>query len=314
MGEIRISSYAKINLSIDVKGVLESGMHKVDMIMQQISFHDDVNIIYEEDEKLQKGDITIELKTNKAYLPVDEKNTAYKAAALMIERYGAKKAGGTIKIDVLKRIPVAAGMAGGSGNGAAVIHGLNALWKLKLSLKELCALGAEIGSDVPFCIMGQAKNNYVLPNAIRKDALAGSCARATGTGIEMNPIKGIKTFLVIAKPPISVSTKQVYQGIDSCTINKRPDNDQLIIDLQTHNTVEIFKNCINVLEEYTLEAYPEVRKLKEKIKCFKSYPLVLMSGSGPTVFTICRNIDEARELSQELRNQGYEAYWTKTTK
>ncbi len=314
MNEIRISSYAKINLSIDVKGVLDSGMHEVDMIMQQISFHDDVNIIYEKNQKRAKGDIRIVLTTNKPYLPVDEKNTAYKAAALMIERYGRKVTGGTLKIDVLKRIPVAAGMAGGSGNGAAVLHGLNALWKLKLTLKELCELGSEIGSDVPFCIMGQAKNNYVLPAVIRKDPLAVSCARATGTGTTMVPVQGIKSFLVIAKPSISVSTKRVYQGIDSCVITKRPDNAQLITDLENRNAAGIYENCINVLEEYTLKAYPEVGKLKERIKKFKSCPLVLMSGSGPTVFALCKNINEARELSRELRSQGYEAYWTKTTK
>lgn len=313
MEEIRLSSFAKINLSIDVKGVMESGMHEVDMVMQQISFHDDVNVSYEENGK--PGDeIRIELSTNKPYLPTDERNTAYKAAELMIQKYGQKMPGGVIKIDVTKRIPVAAGMAGGSGNGAAVLHALNVLWKLKLSLKELCKTGSEIGSDVPFCVMGQARANYVLPKYIRKDELAVSCARATGTGTDMEPVKGLNRFLVIAKPSISVSTAQVYKGIDNCEITKRPDNDRLVSDLKNYRYEDLYKNFVNVLEQYTLEAYPEVKELKKVIIELDAGPVTLMSGSGPTVFAVCDSIDKAKAASNALRKLRYEAYWTRTTK
>ena len=313
MKEISLLSFAKINLSIDVKGVMDTGMHEVDMVMQQISFHDDVNICYEENGN-SKGSISIELSTNRPYLPTDERNTAYKAAMLMIEKFGDRMPGGVIRIHVTKRIPVAAGMAGGSGNGAAVLHGINALWNLKLSLKELCLIGAEIGSDVPFCVMGQAKANYVLPKYIRKDRLASSCARATGTGTYMEPVKGLNRFLVIAKPSISVSTAQVYKGIDSCEIVERPDNDRLVSDLQNCNFEDLYINFVNVLEKYTLEAYPEVKKLKNIMSEFAAGPVTLMSGSGPTVFTVCNSIDKAKAVSSALRKMRYEAYWTRTTK
>lgn len=313
MQEIRLSSFAKINLSIDVKGVMDSGMHEVDMVMQQISFHDDVNVSYEKNSK--PGDkIRIELTTNRPYLPTDERNTAYKAAELMIQKYGHKMPGGVIKIDVTKRIPVAAGMAGGSGNGAAVLHALNVLWNLKLSLKELCSIGSEIGSDVPFCVMGQARANYVLPKYIRKDELAVSCARATGTGTDMEPVKGLNRFLVIAKPSISVSTAQVYRGIDNCEIRKRPDNDRLVSDLKNYRYEDLYRNFVNVLEQYTLEAYPEVKELKKVIIDLDAGPVTLMSGSGPTVFAVCDSIDKARAASNALRKLRYEAYWTRTTK
>lgn len=174
MKEITIHSFAKINLSIDVGQVMDSGMHPVDMIMQQLSFHDDVKVTFEEDAGKSVGDIEIQVKTNRYYIPCDERNLAYKAAALMIEEFGGfggkKIPGGKLHIDIFKRIPVAAGLAGGSGNGAAVLHALNVLWELRLSLDELCELGSRLGSDVPFCVMGQAAENYCLPKKIRKDA------------------------------------------------------------------------------------------------------------------------------------------------
>ena len=312
MKEIKVFSFAKINLSIDVTGVLENGMHQVDMIMQQLSFHDDVTVRYEEDCGKEKGEIEIVLTTSRHYLPTDEKNIAFKAAALMIERFGGNLAGGMVIIDIFKRIPVAAGMAGGSGNCAAVLHGLNAIWKLDLSLGELCSLGAELGSDVPFCVMGQAKRNYHLPKKVRKDSLAAACARATGTGTDMVPVRGIKEAIVIAKPNIGVSTKEVYQGIDNCVITRRPDTEALIEALKENDKSSIYSNCINVLEEYTLKMYPKVRKLKEVMIKQGEPRVVLMSGSGPTVFAVYDDIETAIKISNNLRHKGYESYWTKS--
>lgn len=312
MKTITVSSYAKINLSLDVLGVLENGMHQVDMIMQELSFHDDVTVSYTPDPDRSKGDIEICLTTNRYYLPTDSRNIAYKAAALMIEKYGNHKDGGRILIDIFKRIPVAAGMAGGSGNCAAVLHGLNVIWDLKLGLKDLCDLGAELGSDVPFCVMGQAKRNHMLPNRIRRSKKAVSCARATGTGTEMVPLKGMKKAVVIAKPDIGVSTKEVYQGIDYCVIHQRPDTEELIEGLVHNDFDKILPNCINVLEEYTLKAYPEVERLKQKMWEINQPELVLMSGSGPTVFAVYDDLKSAMEASEKLRTMGYESYWTKS--
>lgn len=314
MDKIKLYSFGKINLSIDVKGILESGMHQVDMIMQHVVFHDDVTVSYEKDNNREPGDISIKLKTNRYYIPVDNRNTAYKAAELMIKRYGNKMAGGVISIDIVKRIPVAGGMAGGSGNAAAVLHGINALWNLDLTLQELCEMGKEIGSDVPFCVIGQAKRNRNLPLKVRTDAAAGTCARATGTGTELELVRGFGRNIVIAKPDLFISTKEVYKGIDSCVINERPDNDRLAEYMNSHNFEEICRNCINVLENYTLKQYPEIEQLKKRMKELAGPELVLMSGSGPTVFGVCKSFKEAQSVCETLRKDGYEAYWTKTMK
>ena len=314
MEEIKILSFAKINLSIDVTGITEDGMHTVDMIMHQISFHDDVKVRFISDHTKNRGDIDIKVSTNRYYLPVDERNLAYKAAALTSSLYADKVPGGRVEIDIFKRIPVAAGLAGGSGNGAAVLHGLNQLWNLDLDLPELCSLGARLGSDVPFCVMGQAGYNFCLPKSIRKDKLAVSCARATGTGTALTPLRGIKRSLVIAKPPMGVSTAEVYREIDHCEISKRPDNDALAKGIMNKNFTLIYDNCINVLENYTLRAYPEVTKLKALLSQNARAEKVLMSGSGPTVFAVFDSISGAKEACEMLRKHRYEAYWTKTTK
>ncbi len=302
MDRIMICSYAKINLSIDVGAREENGYHAVDMIMQQLSFHDDVTIQYQPGKDRQ-----IRVKTNRYYLPTDRRNLAYQAAELMAQRYG-KEHPGSIEIHLKKRIPVAAGLAGGSGNGAAVIHGLNALWKLDLDLDQVCSLCAELGSDVPFSAMIQAHGNRDLPEKIRKHPLAVACARATGRGTELKPVHSCNRPVLIAKPNLSVSTAEVYRGIDECTVDARPDNDQLAKDLERGGH-EIYRNFINVLECYTLKAYPEVAELKARMEKSNAEK-VLMSGSGPTVFAMFRKIEDAMELCAGLRDEGYEAYWT----
>lgn len=312
MSKIRVLSFAKINLSIDVGPVDEGGFHPVDMIMQQLSFHDDVNITYTEHSGGTGEKPEIRLHTNRYYLPVDRRNLAYKAAELMIETYGDRVGGGTVDIDIIKRIPVAAGLAGGSGNGAAVIHGLNILWNLRLDLTEICELCSRLGSDVPFSAVGQARSNYRFPRDIRKDPLASSCARATGRGTVLQPVKGIVRPVVLAKPAMGVSTAEVYKGIDACKITRRPDNDKLTADLAARDPA-MYDNFVNVLEEYTLNSYPEVAELK-RIMEDTGAEKVLMSGSGPTVFAVYDSMEEAISACSRLRDSKYEAYWTKTTK
>lgn len=318
MNEIELYSYAKINLSIDVGKRMENGMHPVDMIMQQIDFKDDVSVRYEPDSSKGKGSFHIDLICNRPYLPTDERNLAYKAAALMGERYGENTDSGRIQINIRKRIPVAAGLAGGSGNAAAVLHGLNVLWGGRdglISLRELLTTGAELGSDVPFCIAGQARACRRLPAALRRDPAAGCCARATGTGTELRMIRGLKSWVVIARPEISVSTATVYRGFDSCEPEERPDNDALEEALRTGNRRGIQDQMINVLESYTLKAYPQVAALKERIGALDSglcAGKVMMSGSGPTIFALFDRKEQAKGLWTDLRALGYEAYWTKT--
>lgn len=314
MKHIELKAFAKINLSLDVCGILDNGFHEVNMVMQQILLCDDVSVkwIPSDLQNSNGAGIKIKLATNKYYLPTDERNLAYKAALLMCAKYG-KNLAGTIQINIKKRIPVAAGLAGGSSNGAAVIHAINQLWELSLSLSGLCEIGVELGSDVPFCIMGQAAANKNLNAKYKTDPLACHCALATGTGITLQPVTGLKSYLVLSKPAISVSTAEVYKGIDNEKIPKHPDNNQLISALSTNNHQRLVKNMINVLENFTLKRYPIIVYTKNKMQELCSLKGVLMSGSGPTVYGLCQNIHESKDICNEMLKYNKESFWTRTT-
>ncbi|MDD5922405.1 MAG: 4-(cytidine 5'-diphospho)-2-C-methyl-D-erythritol kinase, partial [Eubacteriales bacterium] len=215
MGEetsITVFSYAKINLSLDVGPVRPDGYHPVDMIMQQLLFHDDVRVSFEEGKVPGENLRRIVLSSSSSDVPKDSRNLAWRAAELLSKRAGTDVPEGTVRIEIVKRIPVAAGLAGGSGNGAAVLHALNALWKLNLSFPDLMKEGAKLGADVPFCVMGQAAGNLNLPENIRTYPAAASAARATGIGTILSPVHSRRMPLVFAKPEISVSTAEVFRG------------------------------------------------------------------------------------------------------
>ena len=335
---IKINAYAKINLSLDVGEVMPNGMHPVDMIMQQISLHDEVTISIPESPGKENAPNII-ISCDNPNLPADSGNIAYRAAEKMLliakekcnnnnvdqpyhkeenkeltEKNFYANSLIAIDIDIKKNIPLAAGLAGGSSNAAAVIHGLNALLEMKLSLSELCEVGAELGSDVPFCILGQAKLNENLPNEIRQDPLATAAARATGTGTTLSPCPPLRAGMLLAKPEIGVSTKDAYLGIDryfqECKTRglkvKRPDNDAFVSALSNHDECAIKDNMINLLENYTLTAYPEVGELKELLKnrCPQS-DKILMSGSGPTVYALFFGDADPIQLPSELSQYPY---------
>lgn len=306
---IELRSYAKINLCLDVPGLLPNGYHEVNMIMQQIYLHDDVALQWSE----AGEDISIELSTNRPYLPTDRRNLAWQAAEEMIKEYGGPRRG-HLCIDIRKRIPVAAGLAGGSSNCAAVIHGINQLWELGLDLKKLCEIGARLGSDVPFCVMGQAAADPALQRQFRKDPMACHCAVATGRGTDLRPIKGLASDLVLSKPPISVSTAEAYRGIDEIEIPEHPDVEEMVRDLEQEDRAGIKKNMINVLENFTLKQYPIVVYTKDKMQDMCNPDGVLMSGSGPTVFCLCESREEAKRVCEAMRQVNRESFWTRTTK
>ena len=296
MTEITIKSYGKVNLSLDICGTREDGYHVLESIMHKISLRDEVNVKWT---SLDQEDITINLTCNKAYLPTDERNLAYKGAKLMAETYGSKVGGGIIDIHIEKHLPVAAGLAGGSGNGAALLVALNRLWDLKLDTKALCELGAALGADVPFCLLIQ-NTKY-------------DCALCEGTGTELTPLKSkFKKAVLLVKPSFGVSTKEVYQGIDDCVIEERPDTPALIEAMKNKNDAVIYDNMVNVLEEYTLNKYKEVQMIKDKIKAETNAEKVLMTGSGPTVFALFGKLSDAQKACKAMRNEGYEAYWATT--
>ncbi|WP_027400310.1 4-(cytidine 5'-diphospho)-2-C-methyl-D-erythritol kinase [Anaerovorax odorimutans] len=315
MNSIVLKAYAKINLSIDVLGKRSDGYHEVLMVMQQIDLYDTVKVYYEnlefsDDKNLQnqKNNIIIKLGTNLEYLPTDDKNIAYKAALLMCEKY--KRDSGIITIDIDKKIPVAAGLAGGSANGAAVIHALSKLWNLNLNIQDLMDLGKQLGADVPFCIMGQAALNTNL-EFLKEEGKIGTCAIASGIGEKLEVINGLAAWVVLSKPPISVVTAKVYKELKLNEITKRPNTNQLVKGLKENNFYKISKNLINVLESVSLKEYPVIVYTKNKFEEIQKGHKALMSGSGPTVFSLYFNKNKAKRIYSKLKEINDETFLVK---
>lgn len=308
--EIQLKAYAKINLSLDVLGVLPNGYHEVKMVMQQLELFDLVTIRWQEYKEADQSDV-IELTTNRPDLPLDKGNIAYRAAELMMNKFEKR---GQVQIQIEKYIPVAAGLAGGSANGAAVLHGLNHVWALGLCVAELCEIGVQIGADIPFCIMGQARGNTCLGLPMTNDPLAAACALAEGIGEKLQPLPPLDCWILLSKPPISVSTAEVYQGIDQEMIANNvthPDTGVLIEGLFEKNHHKIVQNMLNVLELFSLKRYPIIVYTKNMIE--KEHPMKsLMSGSGPTVFAIYLKKSDAEKAFKKLCQYNQETFISKT--
>lgn len=296
--ELNLKSYAKINLCFDITGIREDGYHLVETVMQQVSLYDDIKLEWQ---SVPGQELQIKVTNSKPYLPTDNRNLAYKAALLMAENCPPQKAQGFLKIHINKRIPVAAGLGGGSGNGAAVMIGLNRLWRLGMDTKELCRVGAVLGADIPFCILVQ-NSRYI-------------CALGRGIGDALTPIKrGLNKHVVLAKPAFGVSTKEVFKEIDEYLPEERPKTEKMEEGLMKQDMEKVYENMINVLESYTLKKYPEVQALKERMAEAGAARKILMSGSGPTVIGFYDHYRTARAVCLEMRRQGYEAYWAHTGK
>ena len=283
MNSIQLKSRAKINLSIDVLGKRPDGYHLVEMIMQTIDLFDIIKIFSIEEDK-------IIIESNSKDIPLDSKNIVYKAADLIKNHCNIRKG---IKIYIEKNIPIAAGMAGGSSNAAAVLVGLNKLWNLNLSKDELKVLGLKLGADVPFCIEGEA-------------------SLAENIGEKLTKIDGLSqdAFVLVCKPDLFVSTKEIYKEIDSKIIEKRPNNKLLIKLLKENNIEMLAKNMYNVLEEVTKEKYPVIKEI-EKVMMENDALGSMMSGSGPTVFGIYDNKEQAENCKQILLESFKQVYVVK---
>ncbi len=304
-----IPAFAKVNLSLDVLGVLPNGYHQVKMIMHGIRLHDTVTLRWNETKGQEgKSDFSIFITSNKADIPTDQRNLAWKAANLMWETYGRGK-DGHLSIDLEKRIPQGAGLAGGSSNGAAVILGLAKLWHLSISLEELCHLGGTVGADVVFSMMCIAAMAPELEYT--KDTMAATCALAEGTGVEMTPLPAYSSIIVISKPGFPVSTAEVYKGIDQCRILQHPDIDDQTEALRRGDGKKIEENMINVLENYSLNRYDEIMYTKNMMQNACSSAAVLMSGSGPSVFALVAEESEAQRLYKTMAAVNRETFITK---
>ena len=230
---------------------------------------------------------------------------------------GTKAAGGVLTIDIQKQIPMAAGLAGGSSNCAAVLHAINQLWELNLSVKELCRIGARLGSDVPFCIMGQAAAEEALQESFADDPDACHCALATGTGTDLKPLTGLDSFIVLSKPAIGVSTAEVYQGIDNEGIPRHPDNNAVISAICENNYKVLEEKMVNVLENFALKRYPIIvytKNIMSDLCQSAGIPnCVMMSGSGPTVFCLCEELSKAQQICEVMKARNPESFVAKTT-
>ncbi len=308
MLEISIDAYAKINLALDVTGKRPDGYHNVRMVMQMIDLHDSVSIRAELSSEPQ-----IVLAPGRADLPAGRGNLGYLAAEIFM-----KETGLAIKtvIEIEKRIPAAAGLAGGSTDAAAVLLGLNAIFKTGLSITDLMRIGVRIGADVPFCVMGNAAAGNLDP-----DGSSSSCALAEGIGDILTPLKPkdakgpfpvlTELFLVLTKPPIDVPTAKVYQALDLRTIGKRPDTSELIDGLMENDLEKVTGNMINILENVTLKEYPIVMYTKNNLLDTK--PIVaLMSGSGPSIFGIFKEKSKAEDAWRIMAGSNAETYLVRT--
>lgn len=275
-------SYAKINLTLDVLNKRSDGYHEVEMIMQTIGLFDLITI-----DKISES---IKLTSNLAYLPTNEKNIAYKAASAFFK---ASKIQGGAKISIQKNIPVAAGLGGGSGNGGAVLCGLNALYGYPLSYNELLELGGQLGADVPFCMEG------------------GTCV-CRGIGEVMTGIHGMKPVTVLlVKPPISVSTPEIYSRLDNEIIEERPDTNAMISAIENNDIYDIADKLSNVMEPVTAKMHPIISGIKTKMLMNGAIG-AQMSGSGPTVFGIFDDDKKAAVSAESFYKQFRDVYICKT--
>ncbi len=280
MNSIELKSRAKINLSIDVLGKRKDGYHLVEMIMQTIDLYDIIKI-----KELSTEDIVI--KSDSSDIPLDEGNIVYKAINLLKNKFKINKG---VEVFIQKNIPIAAGMAGGSSNAAAVLVGLNKLWQLNLSDVELQEIGFKLGADVPFCICGGA-------------------VLASGVGEELTYIKGLHKdiSILVCKPDLFVSTKDVYGGLDLENIQNRPDN-KLLIDCLNRDDIDIVaSNMVNVLETVTSKYHKEINEI-EKIMIENKALGSMMSGSGPTVFGLFENKEQALRGKEKLLEKYSQVY------
>ena len=274
MDRLELKALGKINLGLDVLGRRENGYHDVRMVMQTVYLYDRI---------IMKKSKTpgIRLETNLYYLPVNENNLAYQAAQMLMDEFHMEE-GVSIQLD--KHIPVAAGMAGGSSNAAAVLFGMNRMFSLGLSQKELMERGVKLGADVPYCIM----RGTVL---------------AEGIGEILTPLPNMpKCHVLLSKPPISVSTKLVYEKLDSYDSIEHPDIDGIIKGLKDGDIKKVASSMGNVLEHVTIEEHPVIEEIKNVMR--KEGALnAMMSGSGPTVFGLFENRTAAREAQRRIREK-----------
>ncbi len=269
MDSMKLKAYGKINLGLDVVRRREDGYHEVKMIMQTVNIYDRIFI-----KKNDSGEIKI--KTNLFYLPNNSDNIMYKAAKLLFDEFGITKG---LDINLQKNIPVSAGMAGGSTDAAAVMFGINVMFRLGLSIEELMERAVKIGADVPYCLLRGTALSEGIGEKLTRLSPPPNC------------------FIVIAKPGFGVSTKHVYQNLNLDGLERHPDIDGLMEAIKNKDLKKMSEKMENVLETVTAKEHPEIDRLKElMIECGAC--VSLMSGSGPTVFGLFEKKEDANKAKE----------------
>jgi 4-diphosphocytidyl-2-C-methyl-D-erythritol kinase len=283
MDNIDLVAHAKINLTLDVLAKREDGYHEVEMIMQTIDLHDRISFT--------KIDTGIEIVSNHPEVPTDKSNLIYKAAELLFKDF---KLEGGLRVNLDKRIPVAAGLAGGSSNAAATLVAINRLWDLRLTSEQLAKIGGRLGADIPFCIKGGTQ-------------------LATGIGTDLKKLtKCPQLYLILVNPSLLVSTAKVYGSLNLEQAGKHPSTDEVIRALEEQDRGFIIENLSNLLESVTLKIHPEVAELKNKVA--KLSNKALMSGSGPTILGFVSAIEEAESIKSKLEKELPREYRVVVTK
>lgn len=280
MNMIKKKAYAKINIALDVREKRDDGYHDVRMIMNQIGLHDIVSLSLNDSDE-------ITVSSDSANIPCDNSNLAYKAARLFFEV--ASKEGietGGVDIHIEKNIPVSAGLAGGSTDAAAVLKGLNELYNYALSRRELLAIGASIGSDIPYCIVG-------------------GCSYAYGRGEKLKHLESInKAYVLLVKPEFGISTGAAYNAIDNGTDNVHPDVLAIksILEEGSSDITAIAPYMANTFENVICNEHPVIRDIINSID--ENGPVkTMMSGSGPSIFAIFEKKDEAENVADKLKSE-----------
>lgn len=286
--ELTVEAHAKINLTLDVTGRREDGYHLVRMVMQSVALHDDVTVAVIRGEAEPRG---IVLDCGRSGLPADGSNLAYRAAALFYERTGTPLETCAIRIE--KRIPVAAGLAGGSADAAAVLRALNTLHSAGLTLDELCEMGLKLGADVPYC-------------------LHGGTMLAEGIGEILSPLPPLPhAWAVLCKPPFAVSTKEVYRQIDAVEPAEHPDTAGMIGALERGDLTGVCKRLSNVMEDVTARERREIGEIKALL-AESGADGALMSGSGPTVYGLFAGKSRAAAAAEALSRRFADTFLTET--
>lgn len=280
---MKVKAYAKVNISLDIIEKRKSdGYHLLRMIMQNIDLYDEITI-----EKQKSG---INIKCNKPYVPTDERNLAYKAAKLFKETFNIEEG---VSINIKKNIPVAAGLAGGSTDGAAVLKAMNEMFNVNARDEELMEIGLKLGADIPYCIKG-------------------GTALCEGIGEKVTSLKPFKDkILVLVKPPFGVSTKFVYQEFNLEKVLNHPKTEELIEAMENNDLNYVCDNMKNLLENVTLRKHKMIIGIKEEMKVLGAKGS-MMSGSGPTVFAIFDDMLKAQRCFEKMRDKYEDVFITRT--